>query len=206
MRKFELMISRFLFLFVVFFTFSPTSIGQSKSNDTIVLGAGCFWCVEAVFQELKGVRSVESGYAGGHVSNPSYKAVCDGTTGHAEVARIVYNPAEISFEKLLSVFFLTHDPTTLNRQGADIGTQYRSAIFYTNIKQKEVSLRVISDLDRQGAYPKPIVTEVKPLQKFWPAENYHQDYYDNNPNQGYCKYVIQPKLEKFRKVFKDELK
>lgn len=206
MRKFELMISRFLFLFVVFFTFSPTSIGQSKSNDTIVLGAGCFWCVEAVFQELKGVRSVESGYAGGHVSNPSYKAVCDGTTGHAEVARIVYNPAEISFEKLLSVFFLTHDPTTLNRQGADIGTQYRSAIFYTIIKQKEVSLRVISDLDRQGAYPKPIVTEVKPLQKFWPAENYHQDYYDNNPNQGYCKYVIQPKLEKFRKVFKDELK
>jgi peptide-methionine (S)-S-oxide reductase len=200
------MISRFLFLFVVFFTFSPTSIGQSKSNDTIVLGAGCFWCVEAVFQELKGVRSVESGYAGGHVSNPSYKAVCDGTTGHAEVARIVYNPAEISFEKLLSVFFLTHDPTTLNRQGADIGTQYRSAIFYTSIKQKEVSLRVISDLDRQGAYPKPIVTEVKPLQKFWPAENYHQDYYDNNPNQGYCKYVIQPKLEKFRKVFKDELK
>jgi peptide-methionine (S)-S-oxide reductase len=149
---------------------------------------------------------VESGYAGGHVSNPSYKAVCDGTTGHAEVARIVYSPAEISFEKLLSVFFLTHDPTTLNRQGADIGTQYRSAIFYTNIKQKEVSLRVISDLDRQGAYPKPIVTEVKPLQKFWPAENYHQDYYDNNPNQGYCKYVIQPKLEKFRKVFKDELK
>ena len=191
---------------MVFFTFSPTSIGQSKSNDTIVLGAGCFWWVEAVFQEVKGVRSVESGYAGAHVSNPSYKAVCDGTTAHAEVARIVYNPAEISFEKLLSVFFLTHDPTTLNRQGADIGTQYRSAIFYTNIKQKEVSLRVISDLDRQGAYPRPIVTEVKPLQKFWPAENYHQDYYDNNPNQGYCKYVIQPKLEKFRKVFKDELK
>jgi peptide-methionine (S)-S-oxide reductase len=174
--------------------------------ETAILGAGCFWCVEAVFQELKGVVSVESGYAGGDYANPTYKEVSTGKTGFAEVARIKYDPKVVSFETILAVFFKTHDPTTLNYQGADHGTQYRSAIFYINPYQKEVSERIISELNKEEAYPSPIVTEVSPLTKFWVAENYHQDYYTNNPKQGYCTYVIQPKMEKFRKVFKDKLK
>jgi peptide-methionine (S)-S-oxide reductase len=179
---------------------------QMGKKDTAVFGAGCFWCVEAVFQELKGVYKVESGYTGGHVKNPSYREVCNGTTGHAEVARITFNPDEISFETLLSVFFRTHDPTTLNRQGNDVGTQYRSAIFYHVEEQKLLAENTIARLNAEKAYPNPIVTEVAPLGEFYVAEDYHQNYYSNNPSQGYCVYVIQPKLEKFRKVFKEHLR
>jgi len=177
-----------------------------QKMEVAVFGAGCFWCVEAVFQELKGVYSVESGYAGGDFANPTYKEVSTGKTGYAEVAKITYDPQVVSFETLLAVFFKTHDPTTLNYQGADHGTQYRSAIFYTNPYQKEVSERIIKELNTEKAYPNPIVTEVSPFTKFWVAEDYHQDYYSTNPNQGYCSYVIQPKVDKFRKVFKDYLK
>lgn len=182
------------------------AIPSNESTETIVLGAGCFWCVEAVFQELKGVISVESGYSNGALDKPTYKAVCSGSTGYAEVAKITYNPDEITFETLLSVFFKTHDPTTLNRQGADRGTQYRSGIFYHTNKQKEIATRIIAQLNAEKAYPDPIVTEVTALKNYYPAEDYHQNYYTNNPNQGYCSYVIQPKVEKFRKVFKDHLK
>lgn len=179
---------------------------EHGKTEIAVFGAGCFWCVEAVFENLKGVYKVESGYSGGTLKNPTYKEVCSGLTGHAEVAKITYNPDEISFETLLSVFFKTHDPTTLNYQGNDHGTQYRSAIFYTSEKQKETAERIIKELNEEKAYPKPIVTEVKPFTVFYKAENYHQDYYKNNPEQAYCHYVIQPKVEKFKKVFKDYLK
>ena len=169
------------------------------------LGAGCFWCVEAVFQELKGVYKVESGYTGGSVENPTYSDVTSGLSGHAEVARITYDPNVLSFEFLLSVFFQTHDPTTLNRQGADVGTQYRSEIFFHDQAQKEAAEKIILEVNKSGAYDNPIVTKISPLGNYYPAEGYHQDYYLNNPNQGYCTYVIAPKLEKFRKVFKDYL-
>ena len=191
---------------VLFTSISTLSATPPQKLEVAVFGAGCFWCVEAVFQELKGVQSVESGYAGGDFANPTYKEVSTGKTGYAEVAKITYDPEIVSFETLLAVFFKTHDPTTLNYQGADHGTQYRSAIFYTNPYQKEVSERIIKELNTEKAYPNPIVTEVSPFTKFWVAEDYHQDYYSTNPNQGYCSYVIQPKVEKFRKVFKDKLK
>lgn len=177
-----------------------------KKSETAILGAGCFWCVEAVFQTLKGVYVVEPGYTGGSTKNPTYYDVITGTTGHAEVARITFNPDEVSFEFLLSVFFKTHDPTTLNYQGADIGNQYRSAIFYTSDEQKQKAEKIISDLDEAQAYPDKIVTEVTALKKFYLAENYHHNYFINNPDQAYCKFVIQPKMEKFKKVFKDYLK
>ncbi len=179
---------------------------KNNNREIAIFGAGCFWCVEAVFQDLKGVYKVESGYSGGTVKNPTYEEVCTGTTGHAEVTRIEYNPKEISFELLLSVFFKTHDPTSLNQQGADQGTQYRSVIFYTSPEQKEIAERIINQLNKEKAYPNPIVTEVSKFEKFYKAEDYHQDYFTNNPNQGYCRFVIQPKVEKFRKVFKDYLK
>jgi len=181
-------------------------INTNKKKAVAILGAGCFWCVEAVFQDLKGVYKVESGYSGGTVKNPTYEEVCTGTTGHAEVTRIEYNPEELSFEFLLSVFFKVHDPTTLNRQGADKGTQYRSVIFYTTDEQKEIAERIIKQLNEEKAYPNPIVTEVTKFEKFYKAEDYHQNYYKNNPSQGYCQYVIQPKIEKFRKVFGEYLK
>jgi peptide-methionine (S)-S-oxide reductase len=179
---------------------------EEKNKEVAVFGAGCFWCVEAVFQELKGVYKVESGYTGGTVKNPTYNEICTGETGHAEVARISYNPDVVDFAFLLSVFFKTHDPTTLNAQGADRGTQYRSAIFFTSEKQREIAQNIINQLNTEKAYPNPIVTEVTQLGVFYKAENYHQDYYKNNPRQGYCTYVIQPKVEKFRKVFKNYLK
>lgn len=179
---------------------------DTKKKEIAVLGAGCFWCIEAVFQELKGVYKVESGYTGGTVKKPTYTEVCTGRTGHAEVARITFNPDVISFGFLLSVFFKTHDPTTLNAQGADRGTQYRSAIFYTNEAQKKIAQDIIKRLNSEKAYPNPVVTEVTKLGVFYKAENYHQDYYKNNPKQAYCTYVIQPKVEKFRKAFKDYLK
>ena len=179
---------------------------QSTKLDTATFGEGCFWCTEAVFERLKGVKSVVSGYSGGSVPNPTYEAVCSGKTGHAEVTQIVYDPDEISYEELLIVFFRTHDPTSLNRQGADAGTQYRSVIFYHNEKQKELAEYAKKKINEEKLYDKPIVTEISPLKNFYKAENYHQDYYDNNPNQGYCVYVIAPKLEKFEKLFKDKLK
>lgn len=175
-------------------------------TDTITLGAGCFWCVEAVFQELKGVHSVTSGYMGGHVKNPSYKEVCNGTTGHAEVAQVVFDPSLIRFEEILEVFWQTHDPTTLNRQGADVGTQYRSAVFCHSEEQLKVAAQIKAELDASGAFRAPIVTEVVMASVFHPAEDYHQNYYAQNGEQGYCQMVIRPKLEKFRKVFADRLK
>ncbi|MBL8009057.1 MAG: peptide-methionine (S)-S-oxide reductase MsrA [Flavobacteriales bacterium] len=178
----------------------------ATNTDTAIFGAGCFWCVEAVFSELDGVLEVTSGYAGGHVKNPSYKEVCAGTTGHAEVARIVYDPGRVTFDELLEVFWQTHDPTTLNRQGADIGTQYRSAVFATSAAQRELAAAYKARLDASGAFPAPIVTEITDLTTFYPAEDYHQNYYAQNGEQGYCQLVIRPKLEKFRKVFAEKLK
>jgi peptide-methionine (S)-S-oxide reductase len=175
-------------------------------TDTATFGAGCFWCVEAIFQELKGVHSVKSGYAGGFVKNPSYKEVCTGRTGHAEVAQIVYDPSVISFEELLEVFWKTHDPTTLNRQGADMGTQYRSAVFFHNEEQKEKAAFYMKKLDESGAFQNPIITTIEPYENYYEAEDYHQDYYNNNGSQGYCRMVIQPKVEKFRKAFSEKLK
>jgi len=179
---------------------------EKGPTEIAILGAGCFWCVEAVFEDLKGVYKVESGYMGGKIRNPTYKEVCSGMTGHAEVAKITYNPEEISFEFILSVFFKTHDPTTLNYQGNDHGTQYRSSIFYTSEAQKIAAEKIIEQLNEEKAYPKPIVTEVTKFDIFYVAENYHQNYFKNNPNQSYCQYVIQPKVDKFKKVFKDYLK
>lgn len=173
---------------------------------TATFGAGCFWCVEAVFESLKGVEKVESGYSGGDVINPTYEQVCSGTTGHAEVTRVTYNPEVITFKELLEVFWKTHDPTTLNRQGADVGTQYRSVIFYHDDEQKELAENYKDELDNSGAFDDPIITEISRFEKFYKAEDYHQDYYSNNPNAGYCRYVIVPKLEKFKEVFKDKLK
>ncbi len=186
---------------------SAEELNEAKEGlDTATLGAGCFWCVEAVFQELKGVKHVESGYTGGMIKNPSYKEVCTGRTGHAEVAQIIYDPEVVSFDEILQVFFKTHDPTTLNRQGNDIGTQYRSSIFYHNQWQKEQAEYYLKKLDQSGAYPNPIVTTIEPLEAYYPAEDYHQNYFNNNSSQPYCTFVIQPKLEKFREAFKDKLK
>jgi peptide-methionine (S)-S-oxide reductase len=176
-----------------------------EERDTATFGAGCFWCVEAVFQELKGVESVRSGYAGGFVKNPSYKEVCTGRTGHAEVAQIVYNPAVVTFDELLEVFWKTHDPTTLNRQGNDVGTQYRSAVFYHNDTQKARAEYFKQKLNESGAWNDPIVTTIEEMTVFYPAEDYHQNYYNDNSSQPYCAFVIQPKLEKFRKAFADKL-
>ena len=178
---------------------------NTNAMDTATFGAGCFWCVEAVFQELKGVKSVKSGYAGGTVKNPSYKEVCTGKTGHAEVAQIVYDPSVITYDELLEVFWKTHDPTTLNRQGNDIGTQYRSSVFYHNAAQKEKAEYYLKKLDESGALNDPIITTIEELTDFYPAEDYHQNYYDNNSSQPYCTFVIQPKLEKFRAAFADKL-
>ena len=189
-------------------TDSPTSRPLSTNQDTevAILGAGCFWCVEAIYEELKGTVSVESGYTGGHIEDPTYKQVVTGQTGHAEVVRLEYDPSVISFEEVLIVFYHTHDPTTLNRQGADVGTQYRSAIFYANDEQKRIAEKVTADITAEKLWDDPIVTEITPLDVYYPAENYHQDYYENNPNAPYCTFVIAPKLAKFRKEFKHLLK
>ena len=174
--------------------------------ESITLGGGCFWCIEAVFQEIRGIESVISGYAGGHVKNPTYNQVTTGTTGHAEVCQIGFDPVVISLEEILVIFFNAHDPTTPNRQGNDYGPQYRSIILYHTDKQKEVIETVIADLAAIKAWKKPIVTEIKPLDAFYQAEDYHQNYYRNNPNAGYCRYVIRPKLDKVEKIFKLKLK
>ena len=175
-------------------------------SQVATFGAGCFWCVEAVFQELEGVESVTSGYMGGDVENPTYQEVCAGTTGHAEVAHITFDPSKVDFAGLLEVFWQTHDPTTLNRQGADTGTQYRSAVFYHDAQQKEIAEAYKAKLDASGAFSSPIVTEIVPAATFHPAEDYHQNYFLENPEQGYCRAVVRPKVEKFRAVFADRLK
>jgi peptide-methionine (S)-S-oxide reductase len=181
--------------------------GKDMDNrELATFGAGCFWCVEAVFQRLEGVDKVVSGYAGGHVDNPTYKQVCEGTTGHAEVCQITYDPSIISYKELLEVFWKTHDPTTLNRQGADVGTQYRSVIFYHSGEQKELAEEYKSKLEKAEIFDDPIVTEISPITNFYEAEDYHQNYYNNNSSQPYCSFVITPKLEKFEKVFSDKLK
>lgn len=174
--------------------------------DTATFGAGCFWCVEAVFQSLKGVVSVNSGYMGGTTVNPTYKEVCTGLTGHAEVARIIYDPEVLSFDDLLEVFWFTHDPTTLNRQGNDIGTQYRSVIFYHNDLQKERAFYFKNNLNDQNTYGSPVVTEITSATAFYPAEDYHMDYFNRNGNEPYCQMVVKPKVEKFKKAFADKLK
>lgn len=188
-----------------------SGIEKMNSADNLniekaTFGGGCFWCTEAIYERVDGVSNVISGYAGGHKKNPTYKEVCDGTTGHAEVIQISYESEKINYDELLEIFFKTHDPTTLNRQGADVGTQYRSVIFYHNKEQKERAEYFKSELDKSGAWDNPIVTEISPLTEFYPAEDYHQDYYENNPSQGYCAFVIGPKVEKFEKVFKDKMK
>ncbi len=175
-------------------------------HEVATLAGGCFWCLEAAFQDLKGVEQVQSGYAGGHVPNPSYEAVCTGTTSHAEVVQITFDPQVVSFNDLLHVFFTIHDPTTLNRQGGDVGTQYRSAIFYHTPEQKATAERVIAELQAGKVYDDPIVTELEPLEAFYPAEEYHRDYFRRNPNQGYCRAVIAPKVAKVRKLYLDKLK
>ena len=212
-----------LFILGIFTLFVNTSCGQNTENqkstikmnkeknnlegaEVITLGAGCFWCVEAIFQQVEGVLKVESGYSGGLVKNPSYKDVCTGMTGHAEVVQVSYDPKEISFDKILEIFWKTHDPTTLNRQGADEGTQYRSAVFYHNEAQKTAAEAWKAKLNAEHVFPNPIVTEIVPFKVFYPAEDYHQDYYDLNGHNPYCQVVIKPKLDKFVKVFKDNLK
>lgn len=175
-------------------------------TDTITLGAGCFWCVEAIFDQLKGVEKVISGYAGGEIKNPSYKEVCTGRTGHAEVCQVIYNPKIISIEEILEVFWQTHDPTTLNKQGGDVGTQYRSAIFYHNNAQKQIAEAYKQQLESSNIFSNPIVTEITTFTNFYPAEDYHQDYFDLNGEQPYCSAIIKPKVEKFKKKFKDKLK
>lgn len=177
-----------------------------SQQEVAILAGGCFWCLEAAFADLKGVERVESGYAGGSVPDPSYEAVCTGSTGHAEVVQLTFDPDVISFEDLLHVFFTIHDPTTLNQQGGDVGSQYRSAVFYHSARQKADVERVIAELTAGKVWDDPIVTEVKPLDTFYPAEEYHRDYYRRNPNQGYCRAVIAPKVAKVRKVYFDRLK
>ena len=175
--------------------------GQNSKTQIAILGGGCFWCLEPVFSQLKGVTKVESGYSGGNKPNPDYKEVCSGTTGHAEVIKIEFDPDKISYELLLRIFFTVHDPTTLNRQGNDVGTQYRSIILYSSPQQEQIALRVIRDIENSKIYPDPLVTEIKPLQTYYKAEDYHQEYFYNNPYQPYCQAIISPKVAKFRKKF-----
>ncbi|PWN06147.1 peptide-methionine (S)-S-oxide reductase MsrA [Rhodohalobacter mucosus] len=177
------------------------TVENENEYKTAVLGAGCFWCVEAIYQRVNGVVAVESGYAGGHVENPTYNQVVSGKTGHAEVAKVTFDPEEITFEEILEVFWHTHNPTTLNRQGADVGTQYRSAIFYNSLEQKQIAEESLKKTDASGLWEDPIVTEITPLSNYSVAENYHQNYFNNNPNAGYCSVVIAPKVAKFKKDF-----
>lgn len=179
---------------------------KQENYQTVTLGAGCFWCVEAIFERLEGVVSATSGYSGGNVKNPTYKEVCTGRTGHAEVVQVVFDPEVLPFAKLLEIFFMTHDPTTLNRQGADLGTQYRSAIFYHNEEQKRIAEEIKVLLGKEKIWNDPIVTEISAFKNFFVAEDYHQEYFANNPNEGYCRMVVAPKVAKFEKLFRDYLK
>ena len=179
---------------------------SGTNSEIATFGGGCFWCTEAVFKELRGVQGVVSGYAGGQVDNPSYQAVCSGTTGHAELVQITFDPEQVSYADLLRVFFATHDPTTKDRQGHDIGSQYRSIVMYHSDQQRDTALAIIDELTRAGIYPVPFVTQVVPATKFWPAEAYHQNYFERNPGTGYCAAVVAPKVIKFRKSFADRLR
>lgn len=181
-------------------------MAQEDHYKKATFGSGCFWCTEAIFKEVKGIKEVTSGYSGGEVKNPAYREVCSGTTGHAEVIQLTYDPREVSYTELLEIFWRTHDPTTLNRQGADVGTQYRSVIFYHDEEQKHIAEQVKKELNKSGAWDKPIVTEITEIDKFYAAEEYHQDYFEKNPTEGYCQFVIGPKIEKFKKVFSEKLK
>lgn len=183
-----------------------TTQTTTAGTETATLGGGCFWCLEAVFDGLRGVTSVESGYTGGKIVNPTYEQVCDGNTGHAEVVRVTFDPAQISFRDILDVFFAIHDPTTLNRQGNDVGTQYRSAIFYHSPEQKTIAEQTIAAMNAAKSFPDKIVTEVVPAATFYEAEDYHQEYFVNNGRQPYCQYVVAPKVAKFRKKFADRVK
>jgi len=179
---------------------------ETKNLETATLAAGCFWCVEAVFDDLRGVESVESGYSGGHTINPTYQQVCSETTGHAEVIQLKFDLNVISFKEILQVFFAVHDPTTLNRQGNDVGSSYRSSIFYHSDEQRRIAEKVVEEVEAEAVYDSPIVTEIKPFDKFYVAENYHQEYFANNPNQPYCAAVVAPKVAKFRQKFVQRLK
>lgn len=179
---------------------------NTDNKPMITFGAGCFWCTEAVFLGVKGVEKVVSGYSGGKIKNPAYREICTGTTGHAEVTQITYNPEVVSYPTLLEIFWNTHDPTTLNQQGADVGTQYRSVIFYNNEEERKIAEEYKDQLDKSGKFKAPIVTEISPLINFYPAEEDHQNYYALNPTQGYCQFVVRPKVEKFRKQFSDQVK
>ncbi len=193
---------------------SKSDIGSMEKNSSLTspnkavatLGGGCFWCVEAVFNELQGVEKVISGYSGGAIENPTYRQVCSGNSGHVEVIQVIFDPTVISYEDILTVFFHVHDPTTLNRQGNDVGEQYKSIIFYQDEAQKASAEKVIQEIGASGLWKNPIVTEIAKLKRFYPAEDYHQSYYKENPNQGYCVFVISPKMKKFREQFKDKLK
>ncbi len=198
------MVKKFLITAVAVALFAGNGANMSGSTEKAVIGGGCFWCLEAVFEEVKGVKDVVSGYAGGSVDNPSYEAVCGGNTGHAEVVEITFDPSIVTFDDLLEIFWSIHDPTTLNRQGADVGTQYRSVIFYRDEEQKRIAEK--SKKEAQKRFFDPIVTEISPLVKFWPAEEYHQDYFRKNPYQGYCQAVVAPKVEKFKKSHKGWVK
>ena len=200
-----------LFIFSLSFYFTTSfsmeqNMNNNKNLETITLGSGCFWCTEAVFQNLKGIVSSVSGYSGGNMANPTYEDVCSGTTNYAEVIQVTFNPEIISLVEVLEVFWKTHDPTTLNRQGNDVGTQYRSVIFYHNEKQRKVAEELKNKLEKAKIYKDPIVTEITKFTKFYPAENYHQNYYKQNKDKPYCSFVITPKVEKFKKIFKDKLK
>jgi peptide-methionine (S)-S-oxide reductase len=177
---------------------------SNMRQDTITFGSGCFWCTEAIFQQVQGVLGVVSGYSGGHVPNPTYEQVCEKNTGHAEVCQLVYDPSKVSVDELLEVFWQTHDPTTVDRQGNDVGPQYRSVVFYHSEEQRKKAEHYRDELNRSNAFGKPVVTAIEPYRNFYSAEDYHQDYYRNNRNQPYCYFVIRPKLEKFEKVFKDK--
>lgn len=193
-------------LLILLIIHTVTTNAMSNELEKATLGGGCFWCTEAVYLELEGVVDVKPGYSGGHVKNPTYEEVCKETTGHAEVVQITFDPETVSFSQILEVFFLTHDPTTLNRQGNDIGTQYRSVIFYHTEQQKQVAEKVIMQFENEKVYRKKIVTEITEFDKFYIAEDYHINYFARNKTQGYCQFIIAPKMEKFRKVFKDQLK
>lgn len=183
-----------------------SSTNKINTMDTAIFGAGCYWCVEAQFQLLEGVQSVQSGFSGGTVKNPTYKEVCTGTTGHAEVCQITFDPSKISYDELLAAFWKSHDPTQLNRQGNDIGTQYRSVIYFVNDMQKKLAEKYKRELNESGAWDKPLVTEISPFTIFYKAEDYHQNYFNQNGTESYCQFIIQPKVEKFKKVFKEKLK
>lgn len=204
---------QYILMAILLVVFQPEKIQKifymdntSDKYEKATFGSGCFWCTEAVFEAVKGVKEVVSGYAGGGISNPTYREVCSGRTGHAEVVQITYDPNTVSYPELLEIFWKTHDPTTMNRQGADVGEQYRSVIFYHNEEQKNLAEGYKEKLDKSGSWGKPIVTEISPLTAFYKAEDEHQDYYAKNPYEGYCQFVIGPKMEKFKKVFSDKLK